>query len=81
MFFKLNESTNIETDYIIQRYSKRPRQLQNFFLADYLSTVDIKYPKGIHCQRYLKIEMKMILKVTLVMKMLLVKIIVTYFKK
>ena len=30
------ESTNIESDYIVQRYSKRPRQLQKFCLADYV---------------------------------------------
>ena len=31
------ESTNIESDNIVQRYSKRPRQLQRFCLADYVS--------------------------------------------
>ena len=40
------ESTNIEADNIIQRYAKRPRQLEKFCLADYVSTVDIVYPKG-----------------------------------
>ena len=40
------ESTNIESDNIVQRYSKRPRQLQRFCLADYVSKVDIIYPKG-----------------------------------
>ena len=40
------ESTNIEADNIIQRYAKRPRQLEKFCLADYVSTVDIIYPKG-----------------------------------
>ena len=40
------ESTNIEADNIIQRYAKPPRQLEKFCLADYVSTVDIVYPKG-----------------------------------
>ncbi|MCG8076810.1 MAG: AAA family ATPase [Candidatus Thiodiazotropha taylori] len=40
------ESTDIESDNVIQRYSKRPRQLQQFCLADYVSKVDIIYPKG-----------------------------------
>ena len=40
------ECTNIESDNIIQRYSKRPRQLNRFCLADYVSTVDVIYPKG-----------------------------------
>ena len=40
------ESTNIESDNIVQRYSKRPRQLQKFCLADYVSKVDVIYPKG-----------------------------------
>ena len=39
------ESTNIESDNIVQRYSKRPRQLQRFCLADYVSKVDVIYPK------------------------------------
>ena len=42
----LAESTNIESDNIVQRYSKRPKQLQKFCLADYVSQVDIIYPKG-----------------------------------
>ena len=40
------ESTHIESDDIVQRYSKRPRQLQRFCLADYVSKVDVVYPKG-----------------------------------
>ena len=40
------ESTNIESDNIVQRYSKRPRQLNRFCLADYVSKVDVIYPKG-----------------------------------
>ena len=40
------ESTNVESDNVIQRYSKRPRQLSKFCLADYVSKVDIIYPKG-----------------------------------
>ena len=40
------ESTSIESDNIVQRYSKRPRQLQRFCLADYVSKVDVVYPKG-----------------------------------
>ena len=40
------ESTNIESDNIVQRYSKRPRQLQRFCLAHYVSKVDVVYPKG-----------------------------------
>ena len=40
------ESTDTESDNIIQRYSKRPKKLQNFCLADYVSKVDVIYPKG-----------------------------------
>ena len=40
------ESTDVESDNILQRYSKRPRQLSKFCLADYVSKVDIIYPKG-----------------------------------
>ena len=40
------ESTDVESDNVIQRYSKRPRQLSKFCLADYASKVDIIYPKG-----------------------------------
>ena len=40
------ESTNVESDNVIQRYSKRPRQFQKFCLADYVSKIDAIYPKG-----------------------------------
>ena len=40
------ESTDVESDNIIQRYSKRPKKLQIFCLADYVSKVDVIYPKG-----------------------------------
>ena len=40
------ESTNIESDNIVQRYSKRPRELQKFCLADYVSKVNVIYRKG-----------------------------------
>ena len=40
------ESTDVESDNVIQRYSKRPKQLSKFCLADYVSKVDIIFPKG-----------------------------------
>ena len=40
------ESTDVESENVIQRYSKRPRQLGKLCLADYVSKVDITYPKG-----------------------------------
>ena len=40
------ESTDVESDNVTQRYSKRPKQLSKFCLADYVSKVDIIYPKG-----------------------------------
>ena len=40
------ESTDIESSNIIQRYSKRPKQLSKFCLADYVSKVEVIYPKG-----------------------------------
>ena len=64
------ESTDIESDNIIQRYSKRPKKLQNFCLADYVSKVDVIYPKVNKLPE--KEEDKMmtiIMKVVLVMKM------------
>ena len=35
------ESTDVESDNVIQRYSKRPKQLSKYCLADYVSKVDI----------------------------------------
>ena len=35
-----------ESSNVIQRYSKRPKQLQKFCLADYVSKVDVIYLKG-----------------------------------
>ena len=40
------KSTDVESDNVIQWYSKRPRQLSKLCLADYVSKVDIIYPKG-----------------------------------
>ena len=40
------ESTDVKSDNVIQRYSKRPKQLSKYCLADYVSKVDIIYPKG-----------------------------------
>lgn len=40
------DSKDIESDSIIQRYSKRPKALQKLCLADYVSKVDVVYPKG-----------------------------------
>ena len=40
------ESTDKESSNVIQRYSKRPKQLSKFCLADYVSKVDVIYPKG-----------------------------------
>ena len=40
------ESTDIESNNIIQQYSKRPKQLQKFCLANYVSKVNVIYPKG-----------------------------------
>jgi hypothetical protein len=39
------DSTDIEAENIIKRYSNRPRALENWCLADYVSQLDIKYPK------------------------------------
>ena len=35
-----------ESENVIQRYSKRPRQLGKLCLADYVSKVDVTYLKG-----------------------------------
>ena len=40
------ESTDVESENVIQRYSKRPKQLGRLCLADYVSKVDVTYPKG-----------------------------------
>ena len=37
------DSTNIEADNIIKRYSKRPKALENWCLADYVSQLEVKY--------------------------------------
>ena len=61
------ESTDIESDNIIQRYSKRPKKLQYFCLADYVSKVDVIYPKGNKLPE--KVQEKMM---TIIMKVFLV---------
>lgn len=38
-----DHSTDILSDNIIKRYSKRPKALENWCLADYVSQLDIKY--------------------------------------
>ena len=53
------ESTDVESDNVIQRYSKRPKQLSKFCLADYVSKVDIIYPKGNKVPRKLMTKMMM----------------------
>ena len=64
------ESTDAESDNIIQRYSKRHKKLQNFCLAYYVSKCDVIYPNGNKLPE--KVEEKkimIIMKVALVMKM------------
>ncbi|CAC5391861.1 unnamed protein product [Mytilus coruscus] len=39
------ESTEIESDNEIKRYSRRPKQLENWCLADYVSQLELQYPK------------------------------------
>ena len=53
------ESTDVESDNVIQRYSKRPKQLSKFCLADYVSKVDIIYPKGNKVPEKVKDKMRM----------------------
>ncbi len=40
------ESTEIVSDNVVQRYAKRPSHQQNRCLADYVSQLDIIYPKS-----------------------------------
>ena len=40
-----SDSTDIISDNIVKRYAKRPKQLQKMCLADYVSELDITYPK------------------------------------
>ena len=40
------ESTDVQSENVIQKYSKRPMQLGKLCLADYVSKVDVTYPKG-----------------------------------
>ncbi|VDI23872.1 Hypothetical predicted protein [Mytilus galloprovincialis] len=39
------DSTEIESDNDIKRYSRRPKQLENWCLADYVSQLELQYPK------------------------------------
>ncbi|XP_063442198.1 uncharacterized protein LOC134722507 [Mytilus trossulus] len=39
------DSTEIESDNDIKRYSRRPKQLENWCLADYVSPLELQYPK------------------------------------
>ncbi|XP_062567926.1 uncharacterized protein LOC134230168 [Saccostrea cucullata] len=38
-------STDVECSNIIKRYAKRPKQLENWCLADYVSQLDVVFPK------------------------------------
>lgn len=38
-------STDVECSYVIKRYAKRPKQLENWCLADYVSQLDVVFPK------------------------------------
>lgn len=40
-----DNSTDIECSNIFRRYSKRPKQLENWCLADYVSQLDVFFPK------------------------------------
>ncbi|XP_053402924.1 uncharacterized protein LOC123548901 [Mercenaria mercenaria] len=40
------ESTDIMSDNVIKRYSKRPKVLQHYCLADYVSQFEVIYPDG-----------------------------------
>ena len=40
-----HNSTDIESDNDINRYSKRPEVLANWRLADYISQLEVKYPQ------------------------------------
>ena len=40
------DSTKIMSDNVIKRYSKRPKVLENWCLADYVSQLNIVYPEG-----------------------------------
>ena len=40
-----DNSTDIECSNIVRRYSKRPKQLENWCLADYVSQLDVIFPK------------------------------------
>ena len=53
------ESTDVESDNVIQRYSKRPKQLSKFCLADYVSKVDIIYPNGNKVPEKVNVKMRM----------------------
>lgn len=39
------DSTDIEAENIIKRYSKRPKQLEKWCLADYASKLNVSYPR------------------------------------
>ena len=52
------DSTDISCDNIIQRYSKRPKALQNWCFADYCSQLDVKYPKNMDNEEVDEIEIE-----------------------
>jgi hypothetical protein len=41
------DSTDIESNNDIKRYSKRPKALENWCLADYISQLQVNFPKNI----------------------------------
>jgi len=46
------ESTDVIADNLINRYSKRPKCIEHYCLADYAAELDIKYPKDRSSERY-----------------------------
>ena len=40
------ESTDVVADNMIRRYSKRPKCIESYCLADYVSELEVVYPKG-----------------------------------
>ena len=64
------ESTDVESDNVIQRYSKRPRQLSRFCLADFVSKIDIIHAKVNKIpEKHSEEMMTKVVTVALVMKM------------
>ncbi len=65
-----DDSTEIVSDNIVKRYGKRPRVLEKWCIADYVSQLDVIYPKSDNCKTKTSMKMTLMRKVFLMMTLI-----------